>query len=91
MNNLSCCPFCGSVPIVTAYDRGISIGCEQCKYSRPFPGLLQRVESPVPINQYKNADGEIEQVAPEHVKEWYHADAHEKAEAAWNQRYQESE
>lgn len=90
MNNLSCCPFCGSVPIVSAYDRGISISCERCKYSRSFPGLLQRVESAVPISQYRNAAGEIEQVEPDKVKEWYHSDAHEKAEAEWNKRYTES-
>lgn len=88
--NLSCCPFCGSVPSVNAYDRLIVIGCDECKYTRGFPGLLQKTASAVPIDQYMNAAGEVEKVAPDKVHEWYHADAHKKAEEAWNKRYSES-
>lgn len=83
---LATCPFCGSAPTVNSYDRGISIGCESCKYSRSFPGLLQRKESPVPILQYRKADGETETLAPEDAREWYHADAHKDANALWNKR-----
>ncbi len=83
---LATCPFCGLAPTVDAYDRMISIRCDTCKYHRTFPGLLQRKESPVPVLQYKNANGEIETLAPEDVHEWYHADAHKDARAMWNTR-----
>lgn len=83
---LSPCPFCGSTPTKDSYDRMISIRCDTCKYHRTFPGLLQRKESPVPILQYKKADGSINTLEPEDAYEWYHVDAHKDAAAAWNIR-----
>lgn len=83
---LAPCPFCGSAPIVDAYDRMISIRCNTCKYHRTFPGLLQGKESPVPVLQYRNADGSLNTLEPEDAHEWYHADAHKDANALWNTR-----
>ena len=77
--NILPCPFCGNSPEVDAYDRGISISCKPCGYSRYFPGLLQSVPSPVGIHDYKD----VYYIEPD---EWYHIDAHEKAVKVWNQR-----
>jgi len=83
---LSPCPFCGAEPKKDSWDRGISIGCGPCGYSRSFGGLLQSAHSPTPITQYKNDDGSIRVVAPENAKEFYHYLAHEQAAEAWNKR-----
>lgn len=75
MAELKPCPFCGGKPTVVKYDRGISIGCIRCKYQRLFDGVLSTEPSPILAS------------APESfVKEYYHADAGERAIEAWNRR-----
>lgn len=75
MAELKFCPFCGGKPTVVKYDRGISIGCIRCKYQRLFDGVLSTEPSPILAS------------APESsVKEYYHADAGERAIEAWNRR-----
>lgn len=80
------CPFCGGIPIFDPCDRLITIKCDPCGYRRSFPGLLQRTPSNVPILTYRGADGQPYDIPLEECTEWYHADAHEKAIAAWNIR-----
>ena len=73
MDDLKRCPFCGGIPFERSYDRIIVIGCELCGYQRAFDGLLSTKPSAVLASAPESA-----------VKEYYHADAHEKAAEAWN-------
>ena len=75
MPDLKPCPFCGEMPFERSYDRLIVIGCEPCGYHRAFNGLLSTKPSAVLASAPESA-----------VKEYYHADAHEKAAEAWNRR-----
>ena len=75
MTDLKPCPFCGGMPFERSYDRLIVIGCEPCGYHRAFNGLLSTKPSAVLASAPESA-----------VKEYYHADAHEKAAEAWNCR-----
>ena len=75
MHDLKPCPFCGEMPSERSYDRLIVIGCEPCGYHRAFNGLLSTKPSAVLASAPESA-----------VKEYYHADAHEKAAEAWNHR-----
>lgn len=84
--NLKPCPFCGGQARWEAYDRLIKIGCSPCGYNRAFPGLLQTVPNDKPILEYKNGDGTIRKVKPALAVEFYHHDASERAEEAWNNR-----
>lgn len=85
-HELKSCPFCGSPALRDAYDRGISIGCIPCGYTRHFPGLLQKARNDKPILQYRNADGSAEVLTFETAREFYHSDADERAVEEWNKR-----
>lgn len=77
-NELLKCPFCGGEPYIVSCDRIISIGCERCKFHRPFHGLAQSDEvTDVVITRDRKTGEPIE---------WYDKDAFQKAIDGWNRR-----
>lgn len=70
------CPWCGAKPFIHKYDRYISIGCDECGYSRVFKGVLQTVPNDMLVSHPDSA-----------IKEYYHPDADEMAIDSWNRRF----
>lgn len=73
------CPFCGERPYIDSCDALIDIGCERCKYHRPFSGFVQTFfETDVVVCTDEETGNPFA---------WYDKNAYEKAVTNWNTRY----
>lgn len=72
------CPFCGKHPHLFSCDRLISIGCDDCGYTRGFHGLVQtEVNTGIVASYNQNTNEPVE---------WYDKDAYANAIEKWNAR-----